>query len=53
MNPPKIELTDFGDKRDLCKRLLAGGKNRFTEELDSLRDLRDQIAHASTFVDRF
>jgi hypothetical protein len=52
MNPPKIELTEFGDKRDLCKKLLATGKNKFTEELDNLRDLRDQLAHASTFVDR-
>jgi len=25
--------TDFGDKRDLCKRLLAGGR-MFTEELE-------------------
>ena len=25
LNPPRIELTEFADKRDLCKRLLAGG----------------------------
>jgi hypothetical protein len=52
MNPPQIELTEFGDKRDLCKKLLPRGKNKFTKDLDNLRDLRDQLAHASTFVDR-
>jgi hypothetical protein len=52
MNPPKIELTDFSDKRDLCKPLIDGSKSRFEKELDSLRDLRDQLVHASTFVDR-
>jgi hypothetical protein len=52
MNPPRIELTEFSDKRDLCMRLIDSSKSRFEEELDSLRDLRDQIAHASTFVDR-
>jgi hypothetical protein len=51
MNPPKIELTEFCDKRDLCKQLMDGGKSRFEEDLDDLRGLRDQIAHASTFVD--
>jgi hypothetical protein len=52
MNLPKIELTEFGDKRDLCKQFVGGSKTKFTQELDSLRDLRDQLAHAATFVDR-
>ncbi len=52
MNPPKVELTEFSDKRDLCKRLIDCSKSRFKDELDSLRDLRDQIVHASTFIDR-
>lgn len=52
MNLPKIELTEFGDKRDLCKQFVGGSKTKFTEELDSLRDLRDPLAHAATFVDR-
>jgi hypothetical protein len=52
MNPPKIELTDFCDKRDLCGRLINGSQPEFTKELNKLRDLRDQIAHASTFVER-
>jgi hypothetical protein len=47
MNPPK-----FSDKRDLCKKLLDGGKSKFDDDLDGLRDLRDQLAHAATFVDR-
>jgi predicted transcriptional regulator len=51
INPRKIELTDFCDKRDLCRQLIHGSKNKFTKELDALRDLRDQIAHAATFVD--
>jgi hypothetical protein len=52
INPPRIELTEFCDKRDLCKRLVGGGQSTFEDELNDLRDLRDQIAHASTFVDR-
>ena len=31
MNPPKIELTEFSDKRNLCKELV--GKSKFKEEL--------------------
>jgi hypothetical protein len=51
LNPPRIELTEFADKRDLCRRLVATGRKRFDQELDGLRDLRDQLAHAATFVD--
>ncbi|HQR31172.1 MAG TPA: CBS domain-containing protein [Blastocatellia bacterium] len=51
MNPPKIELTEFGDKRDLCKQIIEGSKKQFKTELNALRDLRDQLAHASTFID--
>ena len=51
MNPPRIELTEFADKRDLCKRLIATRRNQFEREMDGLRDLRDQLAHAATFVD--
>jgi CBS domain-containing protein len=51
LNPPRIELTEFADKRDLCKRLLATGRRRFDQEMDGLRNLRDQLAHAATFVD--
>ena len=51
MEPPLLELTDFGDKRDLCKKLVEGSKSKFTKELDAMRDLRDQLAHAATFID--
>lgn len=52
MNPPLLELTEFADKRDLCKKLVVeGSKSKFSSELDGLRDLRDQVAHAATFVD--
>ena len=51
LNPPRIELTEFADKRDLCKRLLSAGRTRFDREMDGLRNLRDQLAHAATFVD--
>ena len=51
MNPPRIELTEFADKRDLCKRLIATGRKRFERDMDGLRDLRDQLAHAATFLD--
>jgi len=51
LNPPRIELTEFADKRDLCKKLIAADKRRFDREMDGLRDLRDQLAHAATFLD--
>ncbi len=51
MNPPKIELTEFGDKRTLCGKLIPGSRSRFDADLNGLRDLRDQIMHASTFLD--
>ena len=51
LNPPRIELTEFADKRDLCKRLMVSGRKRFENEFDGLRDLRDQLAHAATFLD--
>lgn len=51
MNPPRVELTEFSDKRDLCKRLISGSKSSFVRDLDELRDLRDQLAHATTFVE--
>ena len=50
LNPPRVELTEFADKRDLCKRLMTKDRKRFERELDGLRDLRDQLAHAATFV---
>ena len=52
MNPPKIELMEFSDKRDLCRKLFEGSKSKFKGDFDNLRDLRDQLAHAATFVDR-
>ena len=52
MNPPRTELTEFADKRGLCKRLVEGSKSRFVEEIDHVRDLRDQIMHAATFLDQ-
>jgi CBS domain len=51
MNPPLLELTEFADKRDLCKRLVEGNKSTFSHELHELGGLRDQLAHAATFVD--
>jgi hypothetical protein len=51
MNLPKIELTEFCDKADLCKQIVDGSKSRFKEDLESLRVLRDQLVHAATFVD--
>jgi hypothetical protein len=53
MNPPKVELTDFCDKRDLCKQLVTSTpKSAFVSDLEALEELRNQIAHASTFVDQ-
>ena len=50
LNPPRIELTEFADKRDLCKPLMSD-RGQFEREMNGLRDLRDQLAHAATFVD--
>jgi CBS domain-containing protein len=51
MNPPLLELTEFADKRDLCKRLVEGDKSKFIDELHAIGGLRDQLAHAATFID--
>ena len=51
MNPPLLELTEFGDKRDLCRNLVESSKTKFNRELNDLRNLRDQLAHAATFLD--
>jgi hypothetical protein len=51
MNPPMVELTEFADKRTLCKKLVEEHGKQFDDDLDGLRDLRDQLAHASTFID--
>lgn len=50
MNPPLLELTDFGDKGDLCAHIV-GTDERFAQDLHRLRDLRNQVAHAGTFLD--
>ncbi|KAB2964427.1 MAG: CBS domain-containing protein [Thermoanaerobaculia bacterium] len=51
MDPQLIEVTEFSDKRDLCRLLIeAGGKNRFEADMNGLRDLRDSLAHAATFL---
>jgi len=44
-----LELTDFCDKRELVKDILGLGED-FTEELKDAEDLRNQIAHAATFI---
>lgn len=51
MNPPLLELTDFCDKRQLCRMLVEGSKSVFDKELEDLGVLRDQLAHAATFID--
>ncbi len=44
-----LELSDFCDKRELVKDILGLGDD-FTEELQGAEDLRNQIAHAATFI---
>jgi len=51
MDPPTLELTEFADKRDLCRRLVEGSKSKFGRDLEKLRTLRDQLAHAASFID--
>lgn len=50
MNPPLIELTQFADKRCLCQKLLADGRSLFKTQMKDIQELRDQLAHASTYV---
>jgi CBS domain len=53
MNPPKVELTDFCDKRELCKHVLdIARRSGFVADLVALEELRNQLAHAATFVDQ-
>jgi hypothetical protein len=49
LDPPLVELTDFYDKTIIVEKLLHLGKD-FTEALDSIRDLRNKVAHGVTFV---
>jgi hypothetical protein len=51
MDPALLELTEFADKRDLCRKLVEGNKSEFSGELNKLRDFRNQLVHAATFVD--
>lgn len=44
-----LELTDFCDKRELVSQIADPGPN-FADELGSAEDLRNQIAHAATFI---
>jgi CBS domain-containing protein len=50
VNPPLIELTEFKEKVHLCARLMGGNTEQFRKELDNLRKLRNQIAHAASFI---
>lgn len=49
MDPPLLELTDFGDKAVIVADLLALGGD-FSTELEGIRQLRNSVAHAGTFA---
>jgi CBS domain-containing protein len=44
-----LELTDFCDKRELVKIILSLGDD-FVEQMQNAEELRNQIAHAATFI---
>lgn len=44
-----LELTDFGDKRELA-RSVANVDHTFAHDAREAEDLRNQIAHAATFI---
>lgn len=46
---PLLELTEFCDKRDIMRRLFDLGR-RFSNDLAKVEELRNLIAHASTYV---
>ena len=50
MNPPRIELTDFCDKRELIASAIGHEKKKFVTAMRDIEDLRNQLAHASTFI---
>lgn len=50
MNPKLLELTDFCDKRTLCKKLVDA-KGAFEPDLKRIEGLRNQVAHAGDFLD--
>ena len=50
MNPRLLELTDFCDKRTLCKRLVGDGV-AFEGDMKAIETLRNQVAHAGDFLD--
>jgi len=51
MNPKMLELTDFCDKRTLCKKLVEKKKGAFERDLEEIEALRNQVAHAGDFLD--
>jgi len=44
-----LELTDFCDKRDLVSQIADPGRD-FADDLVKAEELRNQIAHAATFI---
>ena len=44
-----LELTDFCDKRDLVSQIADPGQD-FADDLGRAEELRNQIAHAATFI---
>jgi hypothetical protein len=44
-----LEFTDFCDKRKIVKRI-AGFGNDFIDDAEEAEGLRNQIAHATTFI---
>ena len=50
MDPALLELTEFGDKVSLCSKLIESSRSAFCRDLHRLRQLRDQLAHAATFI---
>ncbi len=49
-DPSLIELTDFCDKRTIMKKKFSLPK-RFVTDLKKIEDLRNEIAHATTFIE--
>lgn len=44
-----LELTDFCDKRDIVRKMFGFGEE-FIDEAKEIEGLRNQIAHAATFI---
>ncbi|MGB8345024.1 MAG: hypothetical protein WCD86_09075 [Ktedonobacteraceae bacterium] len=50
LEPPKLEYTEFCDKRDILMKLLKPG-TKFKKDLEKIENLRNSVAHAGDYAE--